>query len=274
MPNTFIQKLRTAWKSNNSLLCVGLDPDLPRFPESLKTHPQALFEFNRAIIDATRDLVCAFKPQIAYFAALSAEDALQQTIEYIHDHYPHIPVILDAKRGDIGSTATQYAKEAFERYKADAVTLNPYLGQDSAAPFLEYADKGCIFLCRTSNPGAADFQDLMVDGKPVYEQVATTIAEKWNDNSNCMLVVGATWPEQLQKIRSLIGDMPLLVPGVGAQGGDVQAMVKAGQTPEGDGLVINSSRAVLYASSGDDFAEKARDVALQTRDLINQYRNF
>jgi len=268
----FIQKLEQCWQSSNSLLCVGLDPNWEKIPEHVRQQPEPIFEFCKAIIDATHDLVCAYKPQIAYFAGLSAEDQLEKTLNYLRATYPHIPIILDSKRGDIGSTASMYAKEAFERFKADAVTVNPYMGHDSAKPFLDYADKGTILLCRTSNPGAKDIQDLEIDGQPIYEKVAQMISQNWNTNNNCCIVVGATWPEQMKKLRSICGDMPFLVPGVGAQGGDVQALVKAGQTANGKGLMINSSRAVLYASSATDFAKEARRVALETRDEINRYR--
>lgn len=269
---SFINTLREAQKKNQSLVCVGFDPELSKFPAHLQNHPDALFEFHKAIIDATADLVCCYKPQIAHFAALGAEDSLQRTIAYIHECHPGIPVILDAKRGDIGSTAERYAIEAFDRYQADAVTLNPYLGRDSIQPFLDRKDKGVILLCRTSNKGAGDFQDLISDGKPLYQHVARTVAEQWNEHGNCMLVVGATWPRQLADVRNLVGDMPFLVPGVGAQGGDVEAMVKNGKTVNGDGLVISSSRAILYASSGEDFAEAARNATLALRDEINRYR--
>jgi orotidine-5'-phosphate decarboxylase len=270
---SFIKNLRNAWVQNNSLVCVGLDPDLARLPSHFAKTPDSIFAFNKEIIDATHDLVCAYKPQIAYFAAIGAEQQLKQTIDYIKTNYPQIPVILDAKRGDIGSTAEMYATEAFVRYNADAVTINPYMGYDAAAPFLKYQDRGVVLLCRTSNPGAGDIQDLMVDGSPIYEHVATMIAQKWNSNQNCLLVVGATWPEQMSKIRSLVGDLPFLVPGVGAQGGDVEAMVTAGQTQDGTGLIISSSRAILYASNGADFATAARAETIKLRDTINQFRS-
>lgn len=268
----FMQSLRQRWQDNNSLVCVGLDPEPKKFPAHLRQHPNAVFEFNRAIIDATAELVCCFKPQIAHFAALGAEAALKQTIEYIHQEHPGIPVILDAKRGDIGSTATHYATEAFDRYGADAVTLNPYLGRDSVQPFLDRADKGVILLCRTSNPGAGNFQDLDCNGQPLYQRVAETIAHHWNSNGNCLLVVGATWPQQLAQLRTLVGNMPFLVPGVGAQGGDVQQIVSQGKTTNGDGLLISSSRAILYASQDHDFAEAAHKAAVTLRDEINRYR--
>ena len=254
------------------MLCVGLDPDQQKFPLSLQGQDNAIFTFCRHIVDATADLVCAFKPQIAYFASIRAEDQLEQLISYIHRHYPHIPVILDAKRGDIGSTASQYAMEAFERYKADAVTVNPYMGFDSMEPYLSYAGKGVIVLCRTSNPGGSDIQFLQTtdtsgEVMSVYERVAMNAATKWNTNGQMCLVVGATFPEEIAKVRQIVGDMPLLIPGIGAQGGDVEATVKAGRSTN---LMINSSRAILYASNGEDFAEAARKEALKTRDAINQ----
>jgi orotidine-5'-phosphate decarboxylase len=269
---SFIEKLKMSWKKGNSLVCVGLDPDLSRFPDHRDKNIESIFSFNREIIDATHDLVCAYKPQIAYFSAVSAEKQLEKTIDYIKSNYPHIPVILDAKRGDIGSTAEMYAREAFSRYKADAVTVNPYMGYDSAEPFLKHQDRGVILLCRTSNNGANDLQDLIVDGVPIYEHVARLISEKWNFNQNCLLVVGATWPSQMSKIRNIAGDMPFLVPGVGAQGGDVKEIVAAGQTTDGTGLIISSSRAILYASRGVNFSEAARAETMKLKNTINQFR--
>ncbi|TAK92485.1 MAG: orotidine-5'-phosphate decarboxylase [Burkholderiaceae bacterium] len=268
---TFIHTLQNRWSAHNTLLCVGLDPDPARLPAAIKGQPDAIFAFCRAIVDATADLVCAFKPQIAYFAAARAEAQLERLIDHIHTHHPGIPVILDAKRGDIGSTAEQYAQEAFMRYNADAVTVNPYLGTDSIEPYLKYAERGVIILCRTSNPGGSDLQFMAVDGQPLYQHVAQMATERWNGNGNCALVVGATFPNEIAAVRRIVGDMPLLVPGIGAQGGDVQATVAAGKTSAG-GLMINSSRAILYASTGEDFAECARRVALETRDSINQFR--
>ncbi|MEI7036499.1 orotidine-5'-phosphate decarboxylase [Fulvimonas yonginensis] len=273
----FMQSLHQAWQRNDSLVCVGLDPEPAKFPSHLRGTPDAVFDFCRAIVDATADLVCAYKPQIAHFAALRAEDALERLIAHIHTAYPGIPVILDAKRGDIGSTAQHYATEAFERYKADAVTLNPYLGRDSIQPFLDRADKGVILLCHTSNPGAADLQDLSVEGTdgrrlPLYQHVARTIANEWNANGNCALVTGATWPEQLAQVRALVGDMPLLVPGIGAQGGDVEAVLRHGRTRNGTGLMISSSRAILYAGTGEDFAQAARRATRDLRGQINRHR--
>ncbi|HET6587345.1 MAG TPA: orotidine-5'-phosphate decarboxylase [Oleiagrimonas sp.] len=267
----FMQQLRNAWQTNDSLVCVGLDPTPSRFPAALKDDADAVLTFCTAIVDATADLVCAFKPQIAHFAALGAEEALERLIAHIHDKHPGIPVILDAKRGDIGSTAEHYAEEAFDRYQADAVTANPYLGQDSIQPFLDRADKGVILLCRTSNPGGADFQNLDCGGEPLYLKVAETIAKRWN-TGNCALVAGATFPEELGRIRKKIGDMPLLVPGIGAQGGDIEAVLKNGLTADGTGLIISSSRAILYAGNGEDYADAARKAAQTLRDDINLHR--
>ncbi|MER2623679.1 MAG: orotidine-5'-phosphate decarboxylase [Accumulibacter sp.] len=267
----FIAQLNAAWHDRNSLLCVGLDPDPARFPSQLKGKPEAIFEFCRSIVDATADLVCCFKPQIAYFAAHRAEDQLEALIHHIHTQYPATPVILDAKRGDIGSTAEQYAVEAFERFKADAVTVNPYMGRDSVAPYLAYPEKGVILLCRTSNPGGSDLQLLDVGGERLYERVARLVSTVWNHNGQCALVVGATFPEELARVRDLTRDMPLLVPGIGAQGGDIEATVRAGCTASG-GLMINSSRAILYAGTGEEYAETARNIAQNTRDAINRYR--
>jgi orotidine-5'-phosphate decarboxylase len=272
----FMQSLRHRWHAVDSMVCVGLDPEPAKFPAHLAGRPDAVFDFCRAIVDATAPHVCCFKPQIAHFAALAAEDALQRLIAHIHGAHPGIPVILDSKRGDIGSTAQHYAAEAFDRYAADAVTANPYLGRDSLQPFLDRADRGVVILCRTSNPGAADLQDLGVsDGRgarPLYQHVAEKIAREWNGNGNCALVVGATWPEQLREVRAIVGGMPFLVPGVGAQGGDVEAVVTNSKTADGTGLVVSSSRAILYASDRDDFADAAAAAAKSLRDEINRHR--
>ncbi|HRP76389.1 MAG TPA: orotidine-5'-phosphate decarboxylase [Rhodocyclaceae bacterium] len=269
----FMTVLRAAWQQRNTLLCVGLDPDPARFPVKLKGRPDAILEFCRSIVDATADLVCCFKPQIAYFAAHRAEDQLEALIAHIHDAHPGTPVILDAKRGDIGSTAEQYAVEAFERFGADAITVNPYMGRDSVEPFLAYPDKGVILLCRTSNPGGSDLQFLDVGGgERLFERVARLVTREWNQNGNCALVVGATFPDEIARVRELTGEMPLLVPGIGAQGGDVGATVSAGRTADGTGLMINSSRAILYAGGGENFAAAARTVARDTRDAINACR--
>jgi orotidine-5'-phosphate decarboxylase len=268
----FIGALQAAWKRNNSLVCVGLDPEVERLPRSLAGGAASIFDFNKAIVDATADLVCCFKPQFAHYAAVGAEDQLLRTIEYIHQKHPGVPVILDSKRGDVGNTAERYAREAFERYAADAVTVNPYLGGDSLEPFLKHADRGVVILCRTSNPGARDLQDLEISGRKLYHVVAEMAAKRWNSRGNCLLVVGATYPRELAEVRAIVGDMPLLMPGVGAQGGDVEAAVKAGQTANGTGLLVSSSRAILYASNGDDFAAAARKATLALRDQINQHR--
>ncbi len=263
----FIERLTSAQQQNASLLCVGLDPQ----PEKLAQYKVNLGGFLRRIVDATADQVCAYKPQFAHFAALSAETELQAIIEYIHQQYPHIPVILDAKRGDIGSTAERYAAEAFDRYRADAVTVNPYLGGDTLQPFLQRAEKGVIVLCKTSNPGSGEIQNLqLAAGGTVFEQVARLAAKQWNGNNNVMLVVGATWPQELARVRRLVGDMPLLVPGIGAQGGDLRQTLKYGLTAEGSGLVLSASRSVLYAGDGpENFAEKAR-LACETINLSVQ----
>jgi orotidine-5'-phosphate decarboxylase len=244
------------------MLCVGLDPDPARLPAGLDGAPDALERFCCAIVDATADLVCAFKPQIAHFSALRAETALEAVCAYIKEHHPGVPILLDAKRGDIASTAEFYARELFGRYGADAATCNPYLGTDAAAPLLA---RGAVFaLCRTSNPGAGDLQDLDVGGKPLYARVAELVASRWSALGECGLVVGATYPEQLRSVRAIAGDLPILVPGAGAQGGDVAASVVAGTTADGFGLLVSSSREILYASSDDDFAEAARAAAERT----------
>ena len=265
----FSEMLSAAWQKNDSLLCVGLDPDPDRFPAAIRKNPDALFDFCAAIVDATAPFVCAFKPQIAYFSAFRAEETLERIIAYIHARHPGIPVILDAKRGDIGSTAKQYAREAFIRYQADAVTINPYLGFDSIEPYFDYPGKGIILLCRTSNPGGSDLQ-FMADkeGEKLFERVARLAATEWNKTGQCALVVGATFPAEIARVRELVGGMPLLVPGIGAQGGDIAATVKAGKTANGTGLILNSARAILYAAEGDDYATAAREAARQTRDAI------
>ena len=272
---SFMHTLSAAWQRNGSLVCVGLDPEPARFPAALRDNPDAIFTFCRDIVDATADLVCCYKPQIAYFAAHRAEAALERLIAHIHTQHPGVPVILDAKRGDIGSTAQHYAAEAFDRYGADAVTVNPYLGRDSVQPFLDRADKGVVILCHTSNPGAGDLQDLVLanGGHKLYQHVAQRVARDWNAHGNCALVVGATYPQELAEVRSIVGDdIPLLIPGIGAQGGDVAAVVHNGKNAEGTGLIISSSRAILYAGQGADFAQAARAATQSLRDEINRYR--
>lgn len=272
MTTPFTQKLAARWRDADSLLCVGLDPDPSRFPAHLREADDAIFEFCKAIVDATADLVCAFKPQIAYFASCRAEDQLESLLAHIRENHPQVPVILDAKRGDIGSTAEHYAREAFERYRADAVTLSPFMGFDSIEPYLAYPERGAFLLCRTSNPGGNDLQMLEAGGMTIYERIARLANGKWNVNGQLGLVVGATYPGELARVREIAGELPLLVPGIGAQGGDVQASVLAGRTADGGGMVINSGRAILYASHGEDFAAAARAAAIRTRDDINRYR--
>lgn len=268
--SSFFQRLALVQASNSSLLCVGLDPDPMRLPAAIKDAGRPIFEFNRAVIDATADLVCAYKPQIAHYAALGAEGELEETIDYIKSK--GVPVILDAKRGDIGSTADRYADELFNRYGADATTLNPYLGYDSLEPFLKFEDRGCFLLCRTSNPGGADLQNLeLASGEQVFEHVAHLAASAWNQAGNIGLVVGATQPAELARIRQIVGAMPFLVPGIGAQGGDIAATMAAG---EGGGMILSSSRQIIYAgedSGTNDFAEDVRQAAILTRDEINLY---
>ncbi|WBA81830.1 orotidine-5'-phosphate decarboxylase [Endozoicomonas sp. GU-1] len=273
----FLDRVQAAMENNNTLLCVGLDPSPERFPAAIQAMDKPIFAFNKAIIDATADLVCCYKPQAAYYHAHGAEDQLAMTIDYIRTQYPAIPVILDSKRGDIGSTASQYAIEAFERYQADAVTVNPYMGIDTIEPFSGYADKGTVVLCRTSNPGAAAIQNLSVrqangESAMLYEVIARMCQEQWNKHNNILLVVGATNPTELKRIRDITGDMTFLVPGLGAQGGDVEATVKNGLNSKGQGIIVNSSRGIIYASGGDDFAEAARNAAVALRDQVNLYR--
>ena len=273
---TFLDMLSAAERQNNSMLCVGLDPEPTKFPDRIKGDSNKIYDFCAAIVDATADVVNSFKPQIAYFAAHRAEGQLERLMEHMRRVAPHVPVILDAKRGDIGSTAEQYAKEAFERYGADAVTLSPYMGFDSLEPYLKYHDKGAFLLCRTSNPGGDDLQAqrLGLPGEPyLYEHVAGLVQGPWNRNGQLGLVVGATYPNEIERVRRVAPTVPLLIPGVGAQGGDAVATVRAayqardGQTTAP--IAVNSSRAVLYASAGDDFAAAARAEALKTRDVLN-----
>ena len=265
----FHEQLRRAWTTSDSMLCVGLDPDPSRFPSVVRG---SVHDFCMSIVDATADVACAFKPQIAYFAATGAEAELEQICTSIRDHHPNALLVLDAKRGDIGSTAEQYAREAFDRYGAHVVTVNPYMGTDSVEPFLRHPDGGVFVLCRTSNKGGDDFQSLSVaGGEPLYQHIARRVAVEWNEIGDCGLVVGATYPDELAQVRAIVGDLPLLVPGVGAQGGDVEATVAAGRDSTGYGMVINSSRAILYASQGDDFAQAARAEAIATRDAIRTH---
>jgi orotidine-5'-phosphate decarboxylase len=279
---TFLDKLHSAERQNDSMLCVGLDPDPSKFPAAFKGEASKIFDFCAAIVDATADLAMAFKPQIAYFAAHRAEDQLEKLMAHIRRNAPHVPTILDAKRGDIGSTAEQYALEAFERYGADAVTLSPFMGFDSVQPYLKYYGKGAFLLCRTSNPGGDDLQNQRlssVAGEPLlYEHIASLAQGPWNLNGQLGLVVGATYPAEIERVRAVAPTLPLLIPGVGAQGGDAVATVKAGWrgikgangTPDATQapIIVNSSRAILYASAGEDFAQAARHEALKTRDVL------
>lgn len=272
---TFLDMLRGAQRRNGSMLCVGFDPEPTRFPAGMKGDAGRIYDFCAAIADATADLAIAFKPQIAYFAAHRAEDQLEQLMRHLRARHPQVPVILDAKRGDIGSTAQQYAREAFERYQADAVTLSPFMGFDSVQPYLEYPGKGAFLLCRTSNPGGDDLQNqrlASVEGQPLlYEHVARLAQGPWNLNGQLGLVVGATYPAEIERVREIAPTLPLLIPGVGAQGGDAVATVRAGWRPDAP-IIVNSSRAILYASGGEDFAAAARAEALRTRDLLQQAR--
>ena len=272
---TFIEMLLAAQQRNGSMLCVGLDPEPARFPAGLTGDASKIYDFCARIVDATADLVIAFKPQIAYFAAHRAEHQLEQLMEHMRRNAPHVPVILDAKRGDIGSTAEQYAREAFERYGADAVTLSPFMGFDSVQPYLKFGGKGAFLLCRTSNPGGDDLQSQRlgsVPGEPLlYEHVARLAQGPWNLNGQLGLVVGATYPAEIERVRQVAPSLPLLIPGVGAQGGDAVATVKAGWRADAP-IVVNSSRAVLYASPGENFADAARGVALQTREVLQAAR--
>jgi orotidine-5'-phosphate decarboxylase len=289
----FLDMLSAAERQNQSMLCVGLDPEPAKFPDALRGDAGKIYDFCAAIVDATADLVSSFKPQIAYFAAHRAEAQLERLVAHMRRTAPHVPIILDAKRGDIGATAQQYAIEAFERYGADAVTLSPFMGWDSVAPYLQYHDKGAFLLCRTSNPGGDDLQNqrlASIEGQPRrYEHIASLAQGPWNLNGQLGLVVGATYPAEIERVRQLAPTLPLLIPGVGAQGGDAAATVKAGWrgqalgqvTAQGAGpesgqgrfastgpIIVNSSRAVLYAQSGPHFAQAARQVALQTRQAL------
>jgi orotidine-5'-phosphate decarboxylase len=270
MPATFKDRLAQAQQHSGSLVCVGLDPDPAKLPADLCTHPQPLYAFNRRIVDATFDIAAAYKPQIAFYGALGAEAELAASILYIRERAPRALVILDAKRSDIGNTAQAYAREAFERYGADAVTVNPYMGEDSIRPFLMRPDRAAILLCRTSNPGSKDFQDLLIDGMPLYRHVAQRAARDWNAHGNLLLVVGATYPREMAALRQAHPEISFLVPGIGAQGGDLAATLSAGLDARGAGLLINSSRGIIYAGGGESGA--IRSAAAELRDAINLQR--
>jgi orotidine-5'-phosphate decarboxylase len=268
MSMTFAERLARAQQTSGSLVCVGLDPDPAKLPKNLGAQP--LFAFDRRIVDATAEIAAAYKPQIAFYSALGAEAELVASIRYIRERAPAALVILDAKRGDIGNTAEAYAREAFDRYGADAVTVNPYMGEDSVRPFLARPDRAAILLCRTSNPGAEDFQDLLVDGLPLYRRVAQRAAAHWNTHGNLMLVVGATYPREMADLRMAHPEVPFLVPGIGAQGGDLDAILAAGLDARGAGLLISSSRSIIFAGGGE--AGAIREAAADLRTAINQRR--
>jgi orotidine-5'-phosphate decarboxylase len=268
MSMTFAERLARAQQTSGSLVCVGLDPDPAKLPKNLGAQP--LFAFDRRIVDATAEIAAAYKPQIAFYSALGAEAELVASIRYIRERAPAALVILDAKRGDIGNTAEAYAREAFDRYGADAVTVNPYMGEDSVRPFLARPDRAAILLCRTSNPGAEDFQDLLVDGLPLYRRVAQRAAAHWNTHGNLMLVVGATYPREMADLRMAHPEVPFLVPGIGAQGGDLDEILAAGLDARGAGLLISSSRSIIFAGGGE--AGAIREAAADLRTAINQRR--
>lgn len=277
--NKFQKNLLKTQRKNDSLVCVGLDSDFEKIPKHLLKKKDPIFEFNKRVINATHDLVCAYKPNIAFYEAKGEEGiaTLVKTTDYIHSKYPDIPVILDAKKGDIGNANLAYIRLIFDYLKADAVTLHPYFGIESLFPFLSLKNKFFFILCRTSNPGAGEFQDLVVNhpdlGKvPLYQVVAYQVARKWNTNGNCCLVVGATYPEELAQVRKIAPDLPFLIPGIGKQGGDVEKTVTAGRDREGRGMIINSSRGIIFASGGTDFAQAARNETEKLRKMINQYR--
>ena len=265
---TFAERLARAHHSSGSLVCVGLDPDPARLPKDLGADP--IYAFNRRIVDATADFTAAYKPQIAFYSALGAERQLATSIRYIRERAPSALVILDAKRNDIGNTAEAYVREAFDRYEADAVTVNPYMGEDSVRPFLARPDRGAILLCRTSNAGAHDFQDLLVDGLPLYRRVAERAAAHWNEFGNLMLVVGATYPREMADLRRAHPEVPFLVPGIGAQGGDLEATLQAGLDARGAGLLISSSRNLIYADGGT--AAGIHGAAAELNAAINRQR--
>jgi len=271
----FKNKLVASWAKSNSLLCVGLDPDRTKMPTHVSTDPQALLKFNTAIIDATADLVSVYKLNSAMYEAEGAEgiEQLLKTCQYLQKKYPDIPLILDFKRGDIGNTNNYYAQFAFDYLGVDAVTISPYMGKEANEAYLAHKEKGIIVLCRTSNPGAGEFQDLEVGGKKVYRIVAEAVMNEWNDNNNCSLVIGSTYPGELAEVRQSLGDEVIfLIPGLGTQGGNAAKTVQAGINKAGTGVIINSSREVLFASNGTDFADAARTKATQLRDEINSYR--
>lgn len=270
----FQQKLDNIVKKNNSLFCLGLDPNRDKIPPSIASKNHPLFEFNKKIIEASFDLVCCYKPNSAFYESQGVEGIkqLKMTCDFLKSEYPQIPIIYDAKRGDIGATNEQYASYIFDYIRADAVTLHPFSGKEGMKEFLNREDKGCIIWCKSSNHGGGEFQNLLVEGEPLYIKIAKNVSSFWNKNDNCMLVVGATYPTELKEIRSIVGDMTLLIPGIGVQGGSVEESVKAGLNSKKRGVIMSTSRAVLYASSEKDFAQKAREEAQKLKDEINKYR--
>jgi len=276
--NQFIAKLEDRWKLEN-FVCVGLDTEFARLPETFRQYTSrtdAVVRFNKDIVDATHDLVCAYKPNAAFYEALGRDgwDTLFKTIEYIKTTYPEIPVILDAKRGDIGSTNEAYATAVFDELNADAVTVHPYFGREALQPFLERKDKGIIVMASNSNPGAGEFQDLPVgDAKePLYKVIASRVAAVWNKNGNCVVTVGATFPDKISQVRSVVGDMALLVLGLGKQGGEVEPTIKAAKDSRGWGMIVSSSRTILYASSENDYQQASRAETIKLRREINRFR--
>ena len=270
----FQAKLNNLVKINNSLVCIGLDPEFSKLPKVIKQKENPQFEFNKAIIDATHDLVAVYKPNSAFYEALGAKGIaeLKMTCDYLRENYPEIPVLLDAKRADIGHTNNGYVAFAYDYLQTDAITVHPYLGSEALKPFLERSEKQIFILCKTSNPGSGEFQDMTIDGKPFYQYVAEKVAKEWNTRGNCSLVVGATYSEELQTVREIVGEMTILVPGIGTQGGDVEQTVKAGLNAQKTGLLLSSSRGIIFASSGEDFAERAREEATKLKEEINKYR--
>lgn len=286
---SFIEKLKEKW-NQRKFVCIGLDSELGKIPQTVHCNVRerphvvdvasTMVAFNMGIVDETKDVALAYKPNLAFYIAHGAEGlcALRDTVRYIHNLAPNVPVILDAKDMDIGNTNAGYIQMAFQYCAADAITVNPYLGMEAAQPFLDQKDKGVIILCRTSNPGAGEFQDLsvsVVPGRniPLYQYVAMRVANDWNKNNNCALVVGATYPEELSQVRNIVGDMPILIPGIGAQGGDLEATVNAGKDSRNQGMIINSSRGIIFASNDSDFAEAARQETIKLNNSINRILN-
>ncbi|MGE5042454.1 MAG: orotidine-5'-phosphate decarboxylase [Candidatus Levyibacteriota bacterium] len=271
---TFQQKFEAAVEKNNSLLCIGLDSDFSKLPKKVLSEKNPQFAFNKAVIDKTFDLVSTYKINSAFYEARGARgiDELKMTCDYINSNYKDIGIILDAKRADIGNTNNGYVQFAYDYLGVDAITLHPYLGQEAIQPFLDRTDKTSIILCRTSNPGAGELQDLEIQRETLYTKVAKLVATKWNKNGNCMMVVGATYPKELAEIRAIAPDMTFLIPGIGAQGGDVEKTLQAGLTKNKKGLIIHSARGIIFASSGEDFATAARSEAQKLKDEINKFR--